>query len=488
MTFKTPPRPHQAEDFERAKRHRAWGHFWGMGCGKSWMGINHAAYLFRAGRIDAMLVIAPPSVHENWITDEIPAHMPDDIPWTGHVYYSSRVRTLKTQRELRGMFSETFPILVMTYPACRTDKGKNDKRGILVGKDLVMKFLKERKVFFCADESQFFKTPGAQITKMLTAASRYAEHKRIFSGTSITNSPFDIYSQIRFLDGTFWPRKGFGSYQSFKTTFGEFEEMVLADRRFMRLKSYKNLDYLRKLITDISDHHTTEEVLDLPERTFTKRFFDPSPEQRRMYKDLQRDFFTFLEAQGEVITTQLVITRLVRFQQILSGFVETDEGGLQRLHANPRLVLLKDILENEVPGQKVIIWANYKEEISQICTFLGDKAVRFDGEIKETERGEQKRRFKEDPSCLYFVANPAVGGTGLTLNEARVTIFFSLTFNLGNMLQAMGRNYRIGQHGTVLVIFLMARGLGIDYHKAQRLREKKEMADTVLGDEVRGWI
>jgi SNF2 family DNA or RNA helicase len=486
--FKTPPRPHQAEDFERAKDEAAWGHFWGVGAGKSWMGVNQAALLYRKGEIDAMLVVAPSSVHEMWISEQIAEHMPDDIPWTGHIYFSSRARTKKFQRELKAMFKEKFPILVITYPACRTSRGKNDKRGTVVGKDLVMKFLKERKVFFCADESQFMKTPGAKITKMLTAASRYAKHKRIFSGTSITNSPFDIYSQLRFLDGSFWPRKGFGSYQSFKTTFGEFEEMRLADRRFQRLKGYKNLDYLREIIKDISDHHTTEEVLDLPERTFTKRFFDPSPEQRRMYKDLQRDFYTFLDEQDDLITTQLVITRLVRFQQLLSGFIETDEGGFQRLSSNPRLALLEDILENEIPGKKAIIWAKFKEDISQICGKMGDAAVRFDGSVKETDRLEARMRFKKDPKCLYFVANPAAGGTGLTLNEANVTIYYNNSFNLAQRLQSEGRNHRMGQTGTVLVIDLLARGLGIDWHILQRLREKREMIDTVFGHEVREWI
>lgn len=535
MLFRTTPRPHQLASFERWKEILAAAHFWQMGVGKSWMGINQAAYLYYRGEIDAMLIVAPPTVHENWITDELPKHMPCDVPWSGHIYYSSKARNRSSQRELKAMFSEEFPILTMTYPAVRTKRSYKDKRGALIGKDLLKKFLTERKVLFCLDESQRIKTPGTQVTKALTALSRRAVHKRLFSGTSVTNSPFDVYTQIRFLDPTFWPRKGFGSYQSFKTTFGVFKEVNIssADGRphsFQKLIYFRNLDYLCELLKEISDRHTTDEVLDLPERTFSRRYFDPSSEQKRMYKEMKRDFFTFIDSytcdhkkvkllrqklylaeesidlrliealekeldkacQKEMITSSLAMTRLIRFQQILSGFVERDAmegGGKIPLSHNPRLSCLEDILENDVQtGEKVIVWARFRYDIDQIMKLLGNRAVRFDGAVKETDRLAARRRFQQDPECVYFVANPAAGGTGITLNEAKTVVYYTNSFNLEDRLQSQARNYRIGQTGTVNVIDILARGCHIDGHLLSRLAAKYTMQAKVMGDTLKEWI
>ena len=497
MIFKTTPRAHQADSFERWKDIMAAAHFWEMGVGKSWMAINQAAYLYYKGEIDAMLVIAPPTVHENWISDELLKHMPRDVPWSGHIYYSSKARNRSSQRELKAMFSEEFPVLTMTYPAVRTKRSRNDKRGALIGKDLLKKFLVERRVFFVLDESQRIKTPGRQTTRTITTLSKHADHKRILSGTCITNTPWDVFTQLRFLDPTFLPRKGFGSYESFKTTFGVFKEIKFSkgDGRphsFPKLIYLRNLDYLRDLLKEISDRYTTDEVLDLPERTFSRRYFDPSGEQKRMYSEMKGNFFTFVEDSEEMITSSLAMTRLIRFQQILSGFVERDAmegGGKIPLSSNPRLSCLEDILENDVaPGEKVIIWARFRYDIDQIMKLLQGKAVRFDGAVKETDRLATRRQFQQDPECLYFVANPAAGGVGITLNEAKTVVYYTNSFNLEDRLQSQARNYRIGQTGTVNVIDIIARRCHIDGHLLSRLSAKYIMLSKVMGDEIKEWI
>jgi SNF2 family DNA or RNA helicase len=164
-------------------------------------------------------------------------------------------------------------------------------------------------------------------------------------------------------------------------------------------------------------------------------------------------------------------------------------GGTIPLDSNPRLSALKDILENDVPPkEKVIIWALFRYDIDRIMEALGPSAVRFVGKVKDTDRLAARRRFQKDPECLYFVANPAVGGTGLTLNEARTVVYYTNSFNLEHRLQSQARNYRIGQVGTVRVIDIMCRGLGIDSHLLSRLRNKYRMQAKILGDELRSWI
>lgn len=492
MIYKTTPHEHQALSFGLTKDLPNWAHFWDMGTGKTKMAIDQFVNLWLKGEIDAMLVVAPPTVHENWFSDELPDHMPDQVPWKGYVYYSSKAKTRNAQRQLRQMFREEFPILMISYNAFKTKRGKNDGPEIWVGKDLVKRFLTKRKVLYVLDESQRIKTPSTKITKAVVATGKHSQHKRILSGTSITNSPFDLYTQLKFLDPTFWHKHGFGSLESFKTTFGVFEEVRLVKagqaKAFRKLKYYKNLKYLGEIIKNISDRVTADEVLDLPERTFTKRYFEPSAEQKKIYKSLKEEFYAMV--QGEMITAQLAITQLIRFQQVLSGFVEKDlavGGGTLPLKENPRLNCLLDLLNNDVEG-KAIIWARFRYDIDQITKALGDTCARLDGAVPETGRLHQRKRFQEDPECRFFVANPAAAATGLTLNEARTTIYYTLSFNLEHWLQSLARNYRIGQGGTVNVINIMAQGMGIDTRLVARLREKRKMAAQIMGDELMDWI
>ncbi|MCI0561368.1 MAG: hypothetical protein MN733_23015, partial [Nitrososphaera sp.] len=89
MDFYTAPFDHQAEDFELTKDRLTWAYFWGPGLGKSWININLARYHYERGNIDALLVTAPNGVHANWVTDELPAHLPPGFPWEAMIWWPS---------------------------------------------------------------------------------------------------------------------------------------------------------------------------------------------------------------------------------------------------------------------------------------------------------------------------------------------------------------------------------------------------------------
>ena len=74
--FRLPPYEHQLKTFLETANYATYALFWEMGCGKSKTVIDNAAYLWECGKIDTLLVLAPNNVHRNWITDEVPAHMP----------------------------------------------------------------------------------------------------------------------------------------------------------------------------------------------------------------------------------------------------------------------------------------------------------------------------------------------------------------------------------------------------------------------------
>src|SRR5690606_24395948 len=135
-------------------------------------------------------------------------------------------------------------------------------------------------------------------------------------------SPFDLYTQIAFLDpvitgrgtqigGRFWASKGIHSYRGFTTQFGVFNQGILhykdkdgndKQRSYPQLVKYKNIDLLNSWLSEVSDRVLKEDVLGLPKKLYTSMSFDLSPEQRRVYDDLKSDAMSFLES-GELVPT-----------------------------------------------------------------------------------------------------------------------------------------------------------------------------------------
>lgn len=485
MIYKTEPFAHQRKNVEEHWDDLAHALFHEQGVGKSKTVIDHAARLYEAGKIDSLIIIAPNSVHENWITDELPAHCPLD--WVSHAWYSKKASTKWHARAAAELLDDPrFAVLAMSYSAFMTAPGRK----------FIMKFAKIRRPMCVLDESQRIKTPSAKRTFALVAFGRRFKYKRILSGTP-GDKPFDYYPQLRFLDEHFWVRHGFAQFEPFKTYFGIVD--VAATRPGARFpvysnKKFRNLEQLREMVATISSRVLKADVLDLPPKVYTKRYYDLSPEQDRLYKQMTNEFRVELDT-GDVISAPLVITRMLRWQQIICGYLPSEEVVYQggrwtpthfiRLKENPRLALLKDTLE-DVEG-KALIFARFTQDIDQICESLGKDCVRYDGTVDDGARLKARRSFQDPDGARFFVGNPAACGLGLTLTAGATVIYYSNSFSYEDRIQSEDRAHRISQTRTVRYIDLAAKNT-IDGKLISALRGKFDVASQITGDKLRSWI
>lgn len=470
--FKTEPFDHQREEWDEHKETKVRALFWEMGTGKSWSVINTAAWLAYNDKIDALFVVAPNGVHRNWITDELPAHMPDCIDWTGLVYEAPKAGTKWHQQACKDLLGAKFPVLAMTYDAFITKAGKK----------FAWKFLDKRRCFYTLDESRRIKTPGTKRGKSVVASGKYAEYKRVCCGTPVANGPFDVYNQIRFLTYDYWKQHGLGSFTGFKTFFGIWEQFQRNDtgQRFQTLVAYRALDQLYALLAPIMTRVLKDDVLDLPPKLYSTRYFEISPEQARIYDSLMEEYMAVLES-GETVFSPLAITRELRLCQILSGYLPTEESDELRMlgDRNPRLELLKEVVA-DVPHQG-IIWARFRKDIDLICEMIGhDNCVRYDGKVKSEDRAENKRKFKAG-EVQWFVGNPKAGGTGLTLCEAKTVIYYNNDYDPEARQQSEDRAHRIGTDSPVNYIDLCCAGT-IDVKIAKSHQMKLVISAETLGD------
>jgi SNF2 family DNA or RNA helicase len=472
---------HQEKEFYHSRDFLEFAVFWEQGTGKSKLIIDTAAWLWMQGKIDAVIIVAPNSVRRNWISDEIPAHLPDDVAKQSrfHVYQPIKAKTLWHQKAVKELLGHKgLAWIAISYEAFITKAGKA----------LMKKMLVNRRALYVLDESQRIKTPGAKRTKTIVASGRYATYKRILTGTPIANGPFDIYSPMRFLRDKFWHHHSIGSALAFRHEYGVFSKGFNGqqNKEYEYLVDYKNLTQLYDILQPISSRVLKEDVLDLPPKLYSKRYFEMSAEQKRLYEEIKEEFMAELET-GELITAPLVLTRMLRLQQITCGYLPTDPE-TKTFHmigeSNPRLELLKEIAE-DMPHQ-AIIWARFVKDIDLIMGALGKNAVRFDGSVKEPDREVAKKAFLNGEH-QFFVGNPAVGGEGITLNAARTVVYYNNSFKLTERLQSEDRAHRIGQEHPVQYIDIMAQGT-IDEHIVKALRKKFNIASQVTGDRVKEWL
>jgi SNF2 family DNA or RNA helicase len=258
---------------------------------------------------------------------------------------------------------------------------------------------------------------------------------------------------------------------------------------FEQIVGYRNVEELTDRIDRLAYRVRKEDCLDLPERTFVARYVHLSPEQRTAYSQIQNFAMTMLQP-DQLVTAPAVITQLLRMQQVLCGHIQTDEGEMKTFPC-PRLDAAIDIAQ-ETSG-KIIYFARFRYDIQQLVALLQKEfgegtAAAYYGDTTVDERSKIMKDFQNpDHPLRFFVGNHATAVYGLTLTQAKTTVFYSNSFSLEQRIQAQDRNYRIGQDQKVLYIDLISDGT-IDQHIVQALKNKIDLSAKVLGEEAMKWL
>jgi SNF2 family DNA or RNA helicase len=473
--FKTKPYEHQLVALEKSWDKEEYAYFMEMGTGKSKVLIDNIAILYDKGKINAALIIAPKGVYRNWLSSEIPTHMPS------HIQYKSVLWTALTSKtkdkEYQSLFETDYNlhIFIMNVEALSTTKGLT----------FVRKFLSCHNTLIAVDESTTIKTPSAKRTKSILKLSELAKYRRILTGSPITKSPLDLYTQCGFLNEELL---GFSSYYAFRSRYAHMIERNFGGRRVQIVKSYQRLDELSKLIEPFSYRVLKEDCLDLPDKIYIRREVELTEEQTKLYSTMKQMALATLN--GKLLTAPNVLTQLMRLHQITCGHFKSDDGKIQELKNN-RIEELMSILE-ETEG-KAIIWANYIYDIERIVEAIKkeygeDSVVQYYGAINSDERQKNIERFQDPLSTFrFFIGNPQTGGYGITLTAANTVIYYSNGYDLEKRLQSEDRAHRIGQKKSVTYIDLIAEKT-IDEKIVKALRKKIDIASQIMGEELKDWI
>ena len=319
-----------------------------------------------------------------------------------------------------------------------------------------------------ADEVHKAKNRKARQTVALKKIK--AKYKLGLSGTPIVNRPDELWSILNWM----FPKE-YRSYWRFYNSYIEFE--IGHPGGYHIIKGTKNMEELRGITRPLLTRRTKKEVLkDLPEKYYTPIEVPLSGKQRRAYDQMRKDMIAWIgENEGQPLVAPVVISKLVRLQQLALAYGELEDGEEFVLTTpSAKLDVLKELLQ---PGEKTVVFTQYVKMINLVEQELqGLKIDTLHGGT--SNRGEVIERFQEGDTDVLLCSIGA-GGVGITLTAASRVIFLDRSWSPAMNLQAEDRLHRIGQENAVQVVDLIGQDT-VDLGRMQRLDQKWQWIRQLL--------
>lgn len=400
-----------------------------QGLGKTKIGIDLVLIWLAADSVDTALVVTKKSLVENW-TKEIARHS----------YLTARV--LGPNRR-DNAFALNSPALVYV----------TNYEVIAANRDLILDFLRTCRVAVLLDESQKIKNPKSQLAHHFHALAPHFARRLILTGTPVANRPYDLWSQIRFLDNG----AALGdSYDSFRDRF----DLPRSESPTGRDAYGEKLGELWPAIRAFSIRETkTTAGLELPEKTIRSHFVEMEREQALIYSTY-RDRLAHLVRAGEIRVLDdaaPVLKRLLRLVQCASHPALVDDDYKRVPGKYDRLHDLCDVARHG--DTKVIVWTSFVQNVLWLTRELREYGARpVHGAMAIEDRNRSLNEFKTASECRILVATPGSAKEGHTLTVATRVIFYDRSFSLDDYIQAQDRIHRISQTEPCEVHNLMARG------------------------------
>jgi SNF2 family DNA or RNA helicase len=314
----------------------------------------------------------------------------------------------------------------------------------------------------------------------------------------------------------------FGKITKFKDTYCQQKLMKLRignkDRYIPKITGYKNLAQFKQVLDPYFLIRKKEDVAtELPSLISKKIVLEMLPEQKELYRkalsgilyeektkqeyfeiiDLirngqtddktQKRFAELKEKYDQSTTTEGrkrgKLAALTYCQMISNGPALVNEPG-ESSKEEEFLRLMKD----ELVADKVILFTRFKSGIPSleiICERNNIKYTKITGDQNDKERKEARIQFQTDPECnLIFITS--AGSESLNLQAASCLIFYDTPWSYGDLVQTIGRAQRIGSLREHVLILHLANKSTIDMRVINKVSDKKDLSDEILGDTAQG--
>ena len=425
---------------------------WEMGTGKTKAVVDAICNMDDCRKI---LILCPKSVIDTWpaeFTKHGHSHVTVVPLYNGSI--RKRAREANRAMLLAEARNEKIAIIINYEAAWRTEFAM---LAMDVYWDMVV-----------ADECHRIKAPGGKISWFMKRLSKMAKRRVGLSGTPMPHSPLDVYAIYRFLDPTIYGTSN-TRFKSMYAVMGGFQK----DGIYKQVVGFQNLDDLHEKFYSIAHRVKKADVLDLPEVVHERRIIHLSDTARKLYDELKAEFIA--DVGSGVITAANALSRLLRLQQITSGFgvietgdkVEVDQGKYNAL-----LGIFTDLDSKE----SIVVFCRFTRDIEQTHK-AAKKAERKCCEL--SGHFNELAEWKESTGGEVLAVQIQAGGVGVDLSRAAYCCYFSLGFSLGNYEQSLARLHRPGQTRSITYLHLVAKNT-VDEKVYTALRKRRQVVEEIL--------
>lgn len=451
---KLKPFPYQFQTFQTIKDLKYAAIFHEQGLGKTKIAIDILLYWLEKRDIDTVLIVTKKQLIQNWLME-----------LNFHTYIQPKVLTNKKSDNFY-VFNSRAKIVITNFEI------------VMAEEERVKLYLKSRNVGIIIDESTKLKNPNAKLTQTFFELSSLFKLRIIMTGTPVANRPYDIWSQIYFLDHGKHLGNNFNEFKRDTDLSNQLANDVAAKTKFEH--SIENI--YDKISTFTVRETKNSSGIILPEKVYKNVFVDFEPKQLNMYQQVIEMMEIEIKKQGRTYIDDDTenLKRLLRLLEITSNPMLLDDSYTMM---SGKEQTLKKIIENIVSqNEKCIVWSNFIENINLFCRkYNMYNARKVHGGMTIDERNKSIDIFKNDDKCKVLFATPQSAKEGLTLTVANHVIFYDRGFNLDDYLQAQDRIHRISQKKKCFVYNLIIKN-SIDEWIDKLLEAKQQAAFLVQGD------
>ena len=442
LKFKTDPWSHQMDAFSFS--------FWKassmlaleMGTGKTKVAID----LVTNWMSETVLILCPKSVLGVWFR-EFDRHSVDPV----EILILDRGTGKRKSEKIENLMTDPTKIrkvVVINYESLLSKDVKRVVSAIHWGAVI-------------ADESHRIKSPTGKTSKLVSKLK--TDRRLCLTGTPMPHSPLDLFAQFRFLDAGILG----GSFTSFRNRY------AVTNPRFpSQVRRWKNQDELNELFKTVAFRVRAEDVLDLP--PVTHEVIPITLDAPKVYRDIESEFVADVN-EGRIVVNN-ALTKLLRLQQLTGGHCVTEDGEVIRTDTAKERGL-SDLIEGVDTSEKVVVFCRFREDL-KIVRKTAKNLGRQYGEISGSQKDIlQTGEMPDDVQVLGVQIQS--GGVGIDLTKARIAIYYSIGFSLGDYEQSLARCHRAGQEKSVIFYHLVVTGT-IDEKVYQALSDRRDIVESVM--------
>lgn len=486
--------------------------------GKTPVAIKAMEARYKSGEIHRVLIFAPNTILYNW---ELEIHKFLDLP--KDQYIIERLKQSKKSKRLESHFEFIQQDLELCslkelkargYKGKKKDIIKDHKPKLLI---LLLNYEKARVMYkelwkynphmLIVDESHKLKERGAQMSSNIYKLSRRSRVRILMTGTPVCNGYEDLFMQYKILDDDILGK----SYKNFEEDF-----VVKGGYMGKQIVGYRNVEELKEIVASTSYRVKLEDCTQLPKLTTKFLSCELNPKARKAYDEMNQDMLTQVEEISQDITRaqlkkicrergidyrsrdpyttlliraseylnasscDLVVTKMMRLQQIAGGFLTLDSGEIIELGSDKLKVVKEEVLGASKP---VIVFCQYVPEIQLLLKELsklkrGKRKLVIESYREVKTRDEVYGRFQSGKVDV-LILQLSSGSVGLNLQQANKLIFYSWNFSSDDYVQAIARIKRRGQKNPMQIIHVVAEDT-IDMEILKTLKHKRKLADRLL--------